>query len=67
MEAGLLLKAVTQAELDNVIEIQHRAVFGMSLRERWQSDKLAAHDQKNYSAFDVPAWQRQRVKVPDLS
>lgn len=67
MEAGLLLGAVTRAELDSLIELQHKTVFGMSLGERQQSEKLEAHAQGNYVSFDTPAWQRQKVKIPSLS
>nr|WP_320136648.1 hypothetical protein [uncultured Amphritea sp.] len=66
MEAGLLLGDVTQLELDQLIDIQHKAVFGMSLQERWQANRLVAYDRKNYAVFDAPSWQRQGLKVPDL-
>lgn len=59
MEAGLLLGAVTRAELDSSIDLQHRTVFGMSLGERQQSEKLEANAQGNYVSFDISAWQRK--------
>ncbi|MBR9886488.1 MAG: hypothetical protein GYB20_02130 [Oceanospirillales bacterium] len=62
MEAGLLLGEVTQSELDKVIDVQHKVVFGMSLRDRWRSDKMIAYERKNYSVFDTPTWQRERIK-----
>ncbi|WP_432472807.1 hypothetical protein [Amphritea sp. HPY] len=67
MEAGLLLEGVTQSELESVINEQHKAVFGLSLGERQRSDILSAHSTGNYAAFDTPAWQRKKVKIPEQS
>lgn len=67
MEAGLLLEATSQEELVKLIDGQHQAVFGMSLIERRESEKAAMFSEGDYSVFDAPAWQRQDVKIPDLS
>ena len=56
-EAGLLVKLVTRAELQKVIDAQHLKVFGMSREERKKKRQALEGSQEgasDWSVYDLP-------------
>ena len=63
VEAGLLIRLVTRAELQEVIDAQHIKIFGMS-REQRKKEKAGASDnaelERDWSGYDLPPSSRGR-------
>ena len=61
IEAGLTLNALSKGELQDLIDREHLAVFGMTRKQRRIEKKLGKKEKvKDWSAFDRPAIERNR-------
>jgi len=61
IEAGLTLNALSKGELQDFIDREHLAVFGMTRKQRRIEKKLGKKEKvKDWSAFDRPAIERNR-------
>ena len=60
IEAGLTLNALRKSELQDLIDREHMAAFGMTRKQRRISKKLGKKEEvRDWSAFDRPAIERR--------
>jgi len=60
IEAGLTLNALSKGELQDLIDQEHMAVFGMTRKQRRADSKLGAKDTKvDWGIYDAPAINRK--------
>ena len=61
IEAGLILNILSKDELQDLIDQEHLAAFGMTRKQRRIEKKLGKKEKvKDWSAFDRPAIERNR-------
>jgi hypothetical protein len=60
IQAGLTLNALSKSELQDLIDQEHMAAFGMTRKQRRIEKKLGKKEEvRDWSAFDRPAIERK--------
>lgn len=58
-QAGILLKVMTNKEVDDLIDKEHMAAFGKTKKQRNIDEKIEINTETNWDKYDEPAYQRK--------
>ena len=58
-QAGILLKVMTNKEVDDLIDKEHMTAFGKTKKQRNIDEKIDANAEPDWGKYDQPAYQRK--------